>query len=164
MTKVEEELSLPTLKYLVKDLRKHGKTIGFTHGTFDLFHAGHLHLLKESSKKCDFLIVGIDSDSMVSKYKAKGRPIIKEEDRLDIINNLNIPGTGFILRFDKLLDNKYANLYRDLQINKLFVGYNFPFIDKAKKRLDRIGSKLNVIYGYRNHTSFIINNILKTQS
>ena len=164
MNKIDEALSIQSLQYLVTDLKKHNKTIGFTHGAFDLFHAGHLHLLKEASKKCDFLIVGVDSDSMISQYKSVKRPIICEKDRVEIVNQIGVVGNAFVLNFDKPKDDYYAKLYSQLQIDKLFVGYNFAFLDRLKARTEEIGAKLNVIYGYRNHTSFIISKILNSQS
>lgn len=90
MQKIEITLSVPTLKLLIDDIKKCGKTIGFTHGTFDLFHTGHLHLLKEASKTCDFLIVGVESDKNVAAYKGVERPVISEDDRQEIVNPANL--------------------------------------------------------------------------
>ena len=57
------------------------KIIGFTNGCFDLFHEGHLYLIKEAKKKCDFLIVGLNSDESVKILKGKDRPIENQEIR-----------------------------------------------------------------------------------
>ena len=57
------------------------KIIGFTNGCFDLFHEGHLYLIKESKKKCDFLIVGLNSDKSVKMLKGEDRPIENQEKR-----------------------------------------------------------------------------------
>ena len=57
-------------------------TIGFTNGCFDLLHEGHLSLLSNARKTCDFLIVGLNSDLSVKLLKGRNRPIDKELVRL----------------------------------------------------------------------------------
>jgi glycerol-3-phosphate cytidylyltransferase len=51
------------------------KIVGFTCGTFDLFHAGHVAMLKEAKTQCDFLIVGLVSDPTISHPITKNKPI-----------------------------------------------------------------------------------------
>lgn len=63
--------------------------VGYTQGTFDLFHIGHLNLLKEAKKQCDYLIVGVNSDKLVEDYKNK-KPIISEDDRIAIVESLKM--------------------------------------------------------------------------
>jgi glycerol-3-phosphate cytidylyltransferase len=68
-------------------------------GVFDLFHRGHLELLKKAKKLGDRLIVAINGDEMVSQYKRK--PFFSEEDRLEIINSLEMVDETFIInKFD----------------------------------------------------------------
>ena len=66
---------------------KKNKIIGYTDGVYDLFHIGHLNLIKEAKKYCDYLIVGVHSDSIVFEYK-KRHTIISDEDRLNIISSI----------------------------------------------------------------------------
>ena len=56
---------------------------GYTTGVFDLFHIGHLNLLRRAKKQCDYLIVGVSSDDLVG-YKNK-RAVIPFEERIQII-------------------------------------------------------------------------------
>lgn len=49
--------------------------IGFTCSTFDLFHAGHIMMLKEAKKQCDYLIVGLQTDPTIDRPDTKNKPI-----------------------------------------------------------------------------------------
>lgn len=60
------------------------KVIGYTQGTFDMFHIGHLNLIKNAKRHCDYLIVGVNADDLVESYKHK-RPIIPLEERAEIV-------------------------------------------------------------------------------
>ncbi len=77
-------------------LKAKGKKVGFTSGSFDLVHSGHIAYLDEAKKKCDFLIVGVNSDSSIKKYKSEFRPIRKESDRLFLLANLKCVDAAFI--------------------------------------------------------------------
>jgi len=59
----------------------HKKVIGFTNGCFDLLHEGHLHLIREAKKRCNFLIIGLNSDKSVKILKGMKRPIENQEQR-----------------------------------------------------------------------------------
>lgn len=61
--------------------------VGYTQGTFDMFHIGHLNLLNNAKKHCDYLIVGVNTDQLVEEYKKKV-PVVGEEERLTIIENI----------------------------------------------------------------------------
>lgn len=74
-------LPLAELLPLVEHWRKKGKTIVTTNGTFDLLHKGHLFLLEECRKQGDILIVGINSNASVKRYKGQDRPIEDEKIR-----------------------------------------------------------------------------------
>ena len=60
------------------------KIIGYTDGVYDMFHLGHLNMIREAKKRCDYLIVGVHSDEIVESYKNR-RPIINAHDRREIV-------------------------------------------------------------------------------
>ncbi len=61
--------------------------IGYTTGVFDMFHVGHLNILKRAKEQCEFLIVGVSTDEVVRGYKGK-MPIIPYEERIEIVKSI----------------------------------------------------------------------------
>lgn len=70
-----------------KKMLKMKKKIGYTTGVFDLFHIGHLNILKEAKKLCDELIVGVTIDDLVQKRKNK-LPVIPFDERIEIVSSI----------------------------------------------------------------------------
>jgi D-beta-D-heptose 7-phosphate kinase/D-beta-D-heptose 1-phosphate adenosyltransferase len=68
--------------------RRQGARIGFTNGCFDLLHPGHLSLLRQARANCDRLVVGLNSDSSVSRLKGDSRPIQQEAARAIVLASL----------------------------------------------------------------------------
>jgi len=58
--------------------------VGYTTGVFDLFHIGHLNILKRAKQMCEYLIVGVSTDELVMEYKNK-KPVIPFEERKAIV-------------------------------------------------------------------------------
>lgn len=82
----------------VKQERKRGKRIVTTNGCFDILHVGHVHSLIAARALGDFLVVGINSDVSVHALKGKGRPIIPERERAEIIAALEPVDAVFIFK------------------------------------------------------------------
>jgi D-beta-D-heptose 7-phosphate kinase/D-beta-D-heptose 1-phosphate adenosyltransferase len=70
-----------------------------TNGCFDILHAGHVHILEESKKLGDILIIALNSDKSVKKIKSSNRPIIPETDRAYVLSCLS--SVDHIILFDE---------------------------------------------------------------
>ena len=85
-------------------LRKGNKTIALTNGTFDLIHAGHVRYLNEASKLADYLILGLNSDQSVKRYKSDKRPIVPQKERAEVIDSLK--AVNYVVIFDETTADK----------------------------------------------------------
>ncbi len=81
-------LTRSQLAPLAEMLRTQGKRVVTINGSFDLMHAGHLYILEEAKAQGDVLIVGLNSDASVKRYKSKDRPIIPESERAKMLLSL----------------------------------------------------------------------------
>ncbi|TVQ30785.1 MAG: D-glycero-beta-D-manno-heptose 1-phosphate adenylyltransferase [Phycisphaeraceae bacterium] len=79
-------------------LRREGKTIVFTNGCFDILHAGHVSLLRKAARMGDALVVGINSDASVRRLKGPDRPVHHEQDRIEILSELE--SVDMVIVFD----------------------------------------------------------------
>ncbi|MDR2572648.1 MAG: adenylyltransferase/cytidyltransferase family protein [Oscillospiraceae bacterium] len=97
--------------------------IGYTTGVFDLFHIGHLNLLKNAKGMCDKMIVGVTTDELVS-YKGK-HPVIPFADRIEIVRSIKfVDAVVAQVDFDKLA------MCKKLKVNIMFVGDDWYLTDK----------------------------------
>lgn len=94
---------------------KHYK-IGYTQGVYDMFHIGHLNLLNAAKERCDFLIVGINSDDLVQNYKHK-LPIINQLERKIIIENIKAVDEAVIV---STLDKEV--ILQEIKFDAIFIG------------------------------------------
>ena len=161
MVKSTDPLKFETICRISHDLRKQGKTIGFTHGAFDLFHYGHLMFLRESAKKCDFLIVGIDSDQNIKKYKSYSRPIIEESRRLDLVAELQCVGAAFVN--DVGIDDVWIEMGKELRPDILTMGPAYGMSqEKLMKEVHQVKTKLVQLDTQYETTSRLIRRIINT--
>lgn len=90
--------------------------VGYTQGTYDMFHIGHLNLINNAKQYCDYLIVGVNSDALVETYKAK-TPVIAQEARCDIIANIKAVDKCVIA---STLDK--VEVWHQLHYDAIFIG------------------------------------------
>src|SRR6266478_7658984 len=134
------------------------KIRGLTSGVFDLCHVGHILYLQRCKLLCDELVVGIDSDELVKKTKGPKRPIIPENERLDLVRNLGFIDEAFILKAAEDLEG----VAKELKIHKVFKHQKFHGMKNVYGTLST-GAKLVIIPDIEGlvSTSTIINRILE---
>jgi rfaE bifunctional protein nucleotidyltransferase chain/domain len=74
------------LARIVAKLKKQGRKIVFANGCFDVLHVGHVRFLQGAKAKGDVLILGLNSDASVRKLKGKGRPLVPEKERAELMS------------------------------------------------------------------------------
>lgn len=130
--------------------------IGYTAGVFDLFHVGHLNLLKNAKGLCDKLIVGVTVDDLVL-YKGK-RAMIPFEDRIEIVRSIKYVDAA-VPQYDM---DKLA-MCKKLGASVLFVGDDWFGTEKWKdyeKSFDENGIKIVYFPYTKGVSSTKINNAL----
>ena len=92
-------ITLSQADEIVKRLKENGKTIGFTNGCFDCCHLGHLNSFMQAKRLCDVLIVAMNSDSSVKRYKGENRPIQDEKTRSMLLASLEF--VDYVIVFEE---------------------------------------------------------------
>lgn len=122
--------------------------IGYTAGVYDLFHIGHLNLLRKAKAQCDKLIVGVTTDELVS-YKHKSA-VIPFEERIEIVRAIRYVDEAVAqTSMDKM------DAWERLKFNVMFVGddwKNTPKWDAFEKQFAEVGVKI-VYFPYTKGTS-----------
>ena len=132
--------------------------IGYTTGVFDLFHVGHLNMLKNAKAMCDKLIVGVTVDELVS-YKHK-KAVIPFEERLEIVRSIEyvdvaIPQTSM---------NKFV-AWEKLKFDVMFVGDDWYGTDKWRdyeKQFNEVGVRIIYFPYTKGTSSTLINQTLNS--
>lgn len=116
--------------------------IGFTDGVYDMFHVGHLNMIRKSKEMCDFLIVGVHSDAIVESYKHR-KTIVNERDRCAIV--------GAIKEVDEAVINYTRDkieLWEKYHFDVIFIGDDWKGTERwnnFEKVLGEYGVKVEYI-------------------
>jgi len=130
------------------------KVIGYTTGVFDLFHVGHLNVLKKAKENCDYLIVGVTSDETVVSYKNRS-PIVTLEERLAIVEAITYVDEVVIQNeMDKI------NAFHKYKFDKLFHGDDWKGSDMYTNIENELKA-LGVEIVYFEYTSNVSTSLLK---
>lgn len=128
--------------------------IGYTTGVYDMFHVGHLNILKRAKEQCDFLIVGVSTDELVQKEKNK-IPIISFADRCKIVEAIRYVD-AVVPQVDK---NKFA-AWEKHKFHKMFVGSDWQGTETWNKFEEQF-RPIGVEIVYLSHTDGISSTLLR---
>ena len=126
--------------------------VGYTTGVFDMFHIGHLNILRRAKEQCDYLIVGVSTDELVKEYKNK-TPIIPFEERAEIVRSIDC--------VDRVIAQENRDKYeawRELKFDVMFVGDDWkgkPLFMKVEEEFKKVGVDV-VYFPYTKDTSSTI--------
>ncbi|RKQ33491.1 adenylyltransferase/cytidyltransferase family protein [Oceanobacillus halophilus] len=126
--------------------------IGYTTGVFDLFHVGHLNILKKAKEYCNYLIVGVSTDELVRNYKNK-QPVIPFEERKEIVEGIRY--------VDKVVPQVNRNKYKaweHLPFDVLFVGDDWKgsaLFNELEEKFKEVGVEI-VYFPYTDGVSSTI--------
>lgn len=127
--------------------------VGYTTGVFDLFHVGHLNMLKNAKGMCDKLIVGVTTDELVS-YKHK-TSVIPFEERIEIVRNIKY--VDAVVPQESM--DKFE-MWRKLKFDVMFVGddwYNTDKWNSYEEQFKEAGVKIIYFPYYKGTSSTLIN-------
>ena len=130
--------------------------IGYTTGVYDMFHIGHLNILKRAKEQCKYLIVGVSTDEVVQTYKNK-TPVIPFKERCAIVEAIKyvdkvVPQTSM---------DKFA-AWQNLHFNALFHGDDWKgssMYDQVQAAFEKVG--VDVVF--LPHTDGISSTILASR-
>ena len=128
--------------------------IGYTTGVFDMFHIGHLNVIRRAKEQCDYLIVGVSTDECVQNYKNK-TPIIPYEHRRQILESIRY--------VDQVVPQKNMNkmeAWETLRFDAVFHGSDWQNTEMYTKMQQEF-APLGVDVVFLPHTDGISSTILR---
>lgn len=128
--------------------------IGYTTGVYDMFHIGHLNIIRRAKEMCEFLIVGVTTDELCLRRKGK-LPIICEEDRKQIVESIR-----YVDRVVMQSDMDKCKAVKEYNVDVVFVGSDWKNTE-AWNNYEKEFSSLGCSVVYLNHTDGISSTILR---
>lgn len=128
--------------------------IGYTTGVFDMFHVGHLNILRRAKEQCEHLVVGVSTDELVQHDKNK-TPIIPFEDRMRIVQSIR-----YVDEVVPQINKDKMEAWRAIHFDAMFVGSDWqgtPQWNNFESQFDPLG--VDIIY--LSHTDGISSTILR---
>ncbi|MDX9847997.1 MAG: adenylyltransferase/cytidyltransferase family protein [Tenuifilaceae bacterium] len=134
---------------------KNKNIIGYTSGVFDLFHIGHLNILKNAKSLCDFLVVGVTTDEVAALMKGK-KPIIPFAERIEIVESIKF--------VDKAIAKTSTNnlmAFEEIHFNVFFKGDDWKNTPKGEE-LESLFKPYGVTIQYFPYTKHTSSSILRS--
>ena len=128
--------------------------IGYTTGVYDMFHIGHLNILKRAKEQCDYLIVGVTTDELCFKRKDK-YPIICEKDRMAIVEAIR-----YVDKVVPQVDMDKLKVVKELHADAVFVGSDWKGTE-AWNQYEKDFAAVGCSVVYLDHTDGISSSILR---
>jgi cytidyltransferase-like protein len=114
-------------------------------GVFDLLHVGHLRFLCAARALGSRLVVGVEGDARVRRWKGPDRPIQTQEDRCELLSALRVVDDVFLIEGERVEPDYYMELLRPLGARYLAVTVNDPFLEAKRDAMATIGVELRVV-------------------
>ena len=128
--------------------------IGYTTGVYDMFHIGHLNILKRAKEQCEYLIVGVTTDALCFERKGK-YPVIREDERVAIVDAIQY--VDQVILQDDMNKLEAVNQYN---VDAVFVGSDWKNTE-AWNRYEKEFAQVECDVVYLDHTDGISSTILR---
>ena len=137
------------LSEVVARLRREGKRIAFSNGCFEILHVGHLRSLQDARRHGDCLIVAVNSDDSVRRYKGREEPIVPEHERAEIVGGLAC--VDFVYIFD---EPTVDGLLEDIRPDAYCKGPEYTMENLPEREtLKRVGGTLVQVGDPKEHST-----------
>lgn len=136
-TTANKVTDLETLLSLRQEFAQQGKHVVFTNGAFDVLHPGHVSYLAFARNQGDLLIVGLNSDASIQRYKGPQRPIVPQEDRAQVLAAL--AAVDYVVVFD---EDEPRDLIAALLPDVLVKGEDWAHYVSGREEVEAAGGKV----------------------
>ncbi len=113
--------------------------VGYTTGVYDMFHIGHLNVIRNAKEQCDYLIVGVSTDELVRKEKNK-TPVIPFEERMEIVSAIR-----YVDEVVPQINKDKMQAWNKYHFDKMFVGSDWkgtPQWNEYEKQFSSVGVEI----------------------
>ena len=129
------------------------KVIGYTAGVFDMFHIGHLNILRQAKERCDYLIVAVSTDELCESYKKK-KPIVCYDERKEIVESIK-----YVDEVVPPVDRNKFGAWERVGFDVMFVGDDWkgsPLFSELEERFKEVGVRIEYFPYTRGTSSTIL--------